>query len=442
MKKYSFLFLAFVLLSFTACTSEVDDVFDQSSAQRIAESTSETKSLLESAPNGWIMDYYGNTDYGGYNVYLKFADNEVTAFSEMFGTESTTSHYAVKQTQGVLLSFDEYNEVFHFFSDPSLEKYGSDLASQYGDNGKAFEGDFEFRVQSTSADSIVLKGNKHGDRIVMRKAPADFSWDNYLDSVDNVESAMHSANYVVTNGSDTLLTVIPSRGHRYMEGTDQNGNGHDMSYIVKPDGIEFYEPVIVNGVTINGFKFTSDNVYPENNNSQVQLSKVIVPLSRQIAQGAWNVTYSNLSANFGQLYWNYSRNTQSQYGEEMAYAIFGNYEFSTSYGRNFGFTFASFDGSNTWWGTIGFDYNLVSDDEITLTYASSNVLNGDYYLSYFDYAYIVYPFAWGNTSRTFKLTCDNVGDPTWILMTDEANPNNTIRLTQLGSRPQTWPFRN
>lgn len=66
--------MAAMLLS-VACTPEVDDKFDQPASQRVEAALAETRQLLEDAPNGWIMYYYGNTDFGGYNVHCKFNDS-------------------------------------------------------------------------------------------------------------------------------------------------------------------------------------------------------------------------------------------------------------------------------------------------------------------------------------------------------------------------------
>lgn len=441
MKKYSFLLIASLLaFAFSSCTSDVDDVFDSSSADRISQGISETQNILESATDGWIMEYYGNTSYGGYNVYVKFKDSQATVQSEMFGTGATTSHYSVKQSQGLLLSFDEYNEVFHFFSDPNLHKYGTGVANNYGSNGRAFEGDFEFRIISESTDSLVLEGKKHGSKVIMRKAESGFSWDNFLDEVDNVESKMYSPYYIISNGSDNVLTVLPTTGHRVLEGTDSEGNTYDMPYIVTTEGLKLYSPLTVGGTTITGFKASDDGVYTDDADSNVKLAKAAMPLSMQVAQLAWNVSYSGLSPDYGQYFW--SNSYAYGYGEEMQYAIFGSYQFSSSYGKNFGLTFASYDGENSWWGTMALTYTLKSDDEITLSYPDANILNGDYYLQNYGYDYIIYPFAYSGVDRTFKLTCDDPSNPSYILMTDEDDPTNTIRLTKMGTTPQQWPFRN
>ena len=58
-KIFNLWLLAAVALLMGACTPEVDDVFDKLSAERIAESMSTTRQILEAQSNGWIMHYYG-----------------------------------------------------------------------------------------------------------------------------------------------------------------------------------------------------------------------------------------------------------------------------------------------------------------------------------------------------------------------------------------------
>ena len=62
-----------------------------------------------------------NQAFGGYNVLLKFGtDGKVTVASELYGASQTaTSLFSVKQSAGIVLSFDTYNTIFHLFSDPA-----------------------------------------------------------------------------------------------------------------------------------------------------------------------------------------------------------------------------------------------------------------------------------------------------------------------------------
>ena len=143
-KLYSLLFALTSILLLGACTPEVDSVFDKSSANRIAESISNTKALLAAAPNGWRMAYYGAEQYGGYNIFCKFDTAENVKVMEETDMSKAESHYTVSQSQGVQLSFDTFNKAFHKFSDPVGKLDGA----QVGQAGKGFECDFEFRVLS------------------------------------------------------------------------------------------------------------------------------------------------------------------------------------------------------------------------------------------------------------------------------------------------------
>lgn len=430
--------MAAMLLS-VACTPEVDDKFDQPASQRVEAALAETRQLLEDAPNGWIMYYYGNTDFGGYNVHCKFNDSQVTVRSEFFGAASETSHYSLMQSSGVLLSFDGYNEIFHFFSDPSLEKYGS-IANDFGINGKAFGGDLEFRVLAATPDSVVLQGKKHQSRVVMVPAPDSFDWEAYMAAVNKVEEGMFYANYVVTNGADTLLEAQPDG--RMLVGTDKEGMAHEMPYVVTDKGLRLYKPVVVEGVTLTGFQNAEGDSYADFSGNGAMLTKVDPPLNEQLVTGAWNVSLGNLGV-FGQAYWNKAKEYSDAAGEEMYLAVFGTYMFSSTYGRNFGLTFASAVDGGAYYGTLVMDCQLVGKDEITLSYTGKqNVLNGNYYMNNVGYAYVLYPFCYTSVSRTFKLTADNPKAPSYIVMTDVAEPRNVIKVTKVSGSPQTWPYRN
>ena len=194
MKKLNyFLTLIVSLLALSSCTSEVDNYFPESSSERSAKDIEKVQKILTSAPNGWRIEYYGNLTYGGYNVLCKFDNGQVTFASEKVGKTHNAglddsgnlvgvnqqSSYRLIQSMGTVLSFDGYNEVFHYFSKPKNDDYG-----QAGDG---FAGDFEFRVLSASSEKIELKGRKHGRRIVMYAMPADLQWQDYLNTIKETE---------------------------------------------------------------------------------------------------------------------------------------------------------------------------------------------------------------------------------------------------------------
>ena len=104
-----------LVLGFVACTSEVDDVYDKPVSERVSDVIKNDMAILTSAQNGWVMYMYGDLVYGGYNVLCKFNDDHtVTVASEIAASDAmVTSHFKLIQSAGVVLSFDEYNEIFN-----------------------------------------------------------------------------------------------------------------------------------------------------------------------------------------------------------------------------------------------------------------------------------------------------------------------------------------
>ena len=242
---------------YTSCSNEVDDVFDKSSALRMQEALKNYKTILTTPANGWLMEYYGNTDYGGYNMFVKFSDNDMAEVAnEVYGAGKTaTSHYKLEQSGGVILSFDEFNEVFHFFSDP-------DNILEIGDKGKGMEGDLEFRIISATTDSIVMTGKKHGSKIVMTPVKADTDWDSYLAKVNQAESDMAFASYFFVVG-DQSIEVKSSYHTLTFSYTNEMGELIDVEapYILRTDGYHLYEPVTILGKTITDFTYKGGEDY-------------------------------------------------------------------------------------------------------------------------------------------------------------------------------------
>lgn len=256
MKKLLYLFaFATSVATLSSCVSEVDDVFDKSSTERITESKAELYKTLQAAPNGWVMYLYGAPAYGGYNLLLKFnANQSVTAASEI-GATPQTSHYRLDQSAGLLLSFDEYNSVIHYFSSPDK--------NVFGDNGTGFGGDLEFRVVKYSADRIELIGKKTRNRIVMLPLPAETTWEDYLKKVAAAESNTAFGSYMLKVGDKT---AVVNKNYRVLtvNYTDADGRGvsTNMPYVVRPDGsFLLYDTLKVYGANCTVLTYQNDDAY-------------------------------------------------------------------------------------------------------------------------------------------------------------------------------------
>ena len=435
------LFAFATVMAISSCVSEVDDTFEKPSSQRIEEAMAADKAVLVNQTNGWVLKMYGNLDFGGYNILLKFnEDNSLRVVSEAYyggigskdygqsnNFEVETSHYKFEQSSGVVLSFDQYSKNIHFFSDPANP-------AGLGPNYRGFYGDLEFRVLSASADSVVLQGKKHGNHLVMLPLPVGESgWQGYLDNVQKVESEMTKYKNFLVNVGDEALNVKFS--YRTITVTVPNEDGNEyvqIPYTVTPEGYMFYKPVTIRGRVLTGFKYAENSLfYPDVNNSDVNLESVIPPINEQFVNGIWFTSMSNLGA-FGQTYWGYCNST-------IMPVVNGSYPGTLDYfyiGLDEG-TFGAWYKIIGYWGENGLDYKLIGEDEITLSYNSKkNAYNGGTFIgSGFLYtaAYLLAPFGCDQTAnpvaRTIKITYDNLQNPTWVLLTDKDNPDNTIRLT-------------
>ena len=444
------------ILTISSCVSEVDDVFDKSSSQRIEEAMAADKAILVNQPNGWLLKIYGDLDFGGYNLLLKFNDdNSLRVAGEVYYNPSNpttyaveTSHYKLEQSSGVVLSFDEFSQNIHFFSDPANP-------AGMGTNSRGFWADLEFRVISASADSIVMVGKKHGDRLVMVPSPvAESEWQSYLDQVAAVEKDMSCANYMVKIGDETYSAKTSYRNLAITVPTDEGNQTIEIPYTVTPEGYSFYKTYEVNGVELSGFKYVENSLsYPETSGASASLEAIVPTLSEQLISSTWYATMSQLGE-FGTPYW---KAIQAQImpilGEELTIFTLGMPYPSVAkvYGDVFCITTASYDGAGNYFSGYIFSNKIIDDNTITIAY-SDNVVNDNssaaWYIKNAYFHYLMVPFGCSTkldangkpipVERTFKLSTDNIKSPSYIILTDVDNEKNVIKLyaTQV-----TYPMR-
>ena len=219
MKKACFLFIYVVLaLLMQSCLHDNKTAFDLPAAQRIDQSVADYTALLESSEGGWMLQYYAgkNYSYGGYTLLLKFKNGQVTAM------------------------------------------------------GDGIQGDYEFSILRATADSIVLRGRKWKNEMVLTRLPKDANWDEYMMGIITVKDGMSVNTYNFIQGNDTLAqgTIDPTT-RRLTVTLGQTK--WDMPYCTNATGIVLRQPITIGDKRYQNFTWNeTDRTLAENDLKVVQ----------------------------------------------------------------------------------------------------------------------------------------------------------------------------
>ena len=271
-----------------ACVEDEKDIFDKPSTERLSAALKQYQEILTEVPNGWIMEYYpkGDCAYGGYILLLSFTEEEVIISSETHPTP-VSSLYSLKGDTGPVLSFNTYNQVFHFFSDPSVP----------GLEGLGYEGDYEFVILGKEKDELILEGKKTGNTIRMKPLPANQSWEETLASIRNIiqiTTPPEGFSYSMVMDGKTVLVerkgraLLPETGGRTLELDYVEGNDTltvNVPFIYTPTGIKFYQPLSIDGKEIQFFDWSEidQSLHCTNNNVNAQISMIPMALNAKYA---------------------------------------------------------------------------------------------------------------------------------------------------------------
>lgn len=419
MKIFNYILVISIML-FSSCTPEEKDLFGDLSSNRMNERLKADKAVLVGAENGWLMEYYPADQmiYGGYNLFVSFAENEMATVSgDIAGVgKKTTGMYKLKDSAGPILSFDTYNEIFHFFSEPKN-------SLGIGSNGKGMEGDFEFRIMEATPEKVILKGKKTGNMIVMTPIRKGVEWDNVLKPITDMMQILSKFKmYEYVDG--TFKADVSASYNKLTLTYDDNGNEKeiDAPYIVTASGCKFFSPLVLNGKSIDSLVYkpnSGSGILEGNNNSGIFTP--IFPLNNTLISGDWFFSLSGMGA-YGAVYWNLAKQTLVQKNITLNYAMF-----TPAAPGKLAFYWSA---SGYQPGYLVFNYTLIGDKKIKITFAlNGNNIGVDFYQN-MNFNRIIYPFSGGSSGKTFTLTADDINNPTVITMTDDSTPTNTIRLSK------------
>lgn len=262
-RKHYFKISAALLISsvfiFSAC-KKYDTAFEESPDQRINTALKKYESALTGSAAGWngtIRTQNGSI----YHFHFRFNNaNRVSMFSD-FNLETATtareSSYRLKALQTPSLLFDTYSYL-HMLSDP-------DAAVNGGDYGVGLASDFEFSLDSLTADSVLLTGRVHGTKLTLTKATqSDFdAWQNGrwattlgFENINKIQNYFRRLNIGGVNYEVRINSVTRTVTFTWVDGGG-NSRQFTTSYYYSATGVVFVTPFNTGTQTLNGLEIVS-----------------------------------------------------------------------------------------------------------------------------------------------------------------------------------------
>lgn len=255
MKKYVYSLMACMCLLMQSCLFSEEEIFDKSSAQRENEEAARCLDILQSAPNGWMLEYYFGFEgtAGACNLFAKFEKDKVTLASDVETVsfspgDLSESMYKVEPYQGIQLSFNTYNELIHAFCEPN------------GYNDPGFSGDYEFIIRELSDKRIVMTGKKGGVKVVMSALDADLDWTAYLQAAAAMETRSDFGMFRVYAGENVVMQLNKENRTFFYSTVDEGETvtTYYFPFIFTPQGIKLNKPMAVEGKQVQFFTWDDE----------------------------------------------------------------------------------------------------------------------------------------------------------------------------------------
>jgi len=289
---------AFLGCVFSGCVRDEELIFEKSASLRLKDVVDNAQKTLVGAEYGWKLYYYPHPDldYGGYMFTLKFTEDEVEAWGDLF-SESSTSLYKMSYDDGPVLSFDTGNEVLHYFATPS-----GTSKNLYGESGlyQAHKGDFEFLIMKSSPEEIVLKGKRSGNILYMY--PLSESPESYIAKASQTYNDVFVSSYTGTVSGEPAEAYIDltNRWITLKLTSDSHAEADDaeaeVPFLYTDTGLLFHDPVTIGGYTIEALDWVNDTQSLVNRSGD----PVAVSLKGQLPPG-WR-SYDDLLGDYDLLF--------------------------------------------------------------------------------------------------------------------------------------------
>ena len=307
MKRNNVLFFLISVLVFSACKKD-ETIFDQSPDVRINDALKKYQSALTGSAAGWNATI--QTGQGSiYHFHFRFNDsNRVFMFADInLETASTVreSSYRLKALQTPTLIFDTYSYL-HMLADPDASVNG-------GTYGQGLSSDFEFSLDTLTADSIRLTGRINGTKLTLKKATQQDldAWQNGIWAktlaFENINKIQNYFRRITIGGTTYEVRVdLVSRTITF-SWVDGSGNLQQFStaYNYGSSGIVFVNPLntgagVVNGLEIVSWDAANSLLNVTVNGTAATIAGATKPLKADVSapQRWWQYAITN-----GELYW-------------------------------------------------------------------------------------------------------------------------------------------
>lgn len=427
MKKSNIIILISALLVFTSCLFEQKDIFDKTPSERMEAYLSEYQELLESSVDGWILEYYPNSDltYGGYVYFLTFNEGEVTAQFQLATdvSKEITSLYKMTPDDGPILSFDTYNAYLHYFATPSSSEY------------QAKRGDTEFKIMGKSEDEseIYLVGRKSGNSCKLVRND-EYDATEYLTACNVIKNELNYKSITALKfqvgdvlgdakkGGEMELNNYLYFGYPEdgaMDSEEETLIEGEFPFCNTPDGIRLYKPVEIDGAEYDYFYYDAQNNKFVTEDEYISINMIYTPISQQFTEGEWFIAKSNLSTAAAAIFSEVETSLAAN-SDAIEYIAIGK---GLNGGKKYGLEFQCTKGK----GTFEYKTTLKADNKLGLKYTLTNEGDAKNYLA----KLLKLIDCFGRSSeKTFTVETDNFKQPTWIKLTDASNSAISIKLVK------------
>lgn len=189
------LVIALTALGAVSCANDEKELFSLPAAERIDQVVKKDRAALEASPNGWKFDYFLGRSYSGPGVAMMvtFRNGKATMASDASDTAVFyTADYDVVKDQGPVLTFNTFLAPIH------------SLAGGMASFPEGRQGDYEFSILSTSADTIRLRGKKWGNEMMLTRNPIGLKQDSVIMGAIKMRENMITDSIYLCHGKDTI----------------------------------------------------------------------------------------------------------------------------------------------------------------------------------------------------------------------------------------------